>query len=580
MEFLPEYLLKSSSWLICFALTYFLFLRNERYFLLNRIFLIIGALASVVFPLIKFSYTVKIAPAIIIQQPIGTITALTEASPVETTAHTNWELLITLAFLAGALFFLGRIFSQSHKFFRIIKHSGYRQEGNIKVVTTDAIKAPFSFFSYVFVNPSTSDNAKREIVKHEAEHIRQFHWIDLVLSELICILQWFNPFAWVYGHFVRQNHEYLADSKVIQTSENPAIYKAVLLNHLLGAEVIRIGHSFSYSLNKKRFSMMTNKPTPTIRKMKTLLILPMIIITFYAFAKPIYVYNQAEATPQVETNETHGKTVSGLVYNEDGSPLQGASIILRGTTLGTVADENGAFILSNVPEEGQIVISFMGMTSETVKPEFDSTMKITLKKKIEELDRVVVVGYGEMNPSAATSDVVEIRHNNSAETEALPLYILDGMEVSKAEVDKLKPDNIDHISVIKNNESIAKYGDKGKNGVIEIVTKKPAEKALFFVVEEMPEFPGGNEALMRYIATSITYPAAAMNNKIEGRVYVQFVIKENGLISDASIIRGVDVSLDEEALRVIRAMPPWKPGKQRNIPVNVSYTLPIDFVLQ
>ena len=103
---------------------------------------------------------------------------------------------------------------------------------------------------------------------------------------------------------------------------------------------------------------------------------------------------------------------------------------------------------------------------------------------------------------------------------------------------------------------------------------------IFMIVEEMPEFPGGQEALQRYLASSIKYPVIAQENGIQGRVYIQFVINSKGEVTNATVLRGVDPSLDREALRVVEAMPKWKPGRQRNRPVRVSYTVPINFVLQ
>jgi periplasmic protein TonB len=110
--------------------------------------------------------------------------------------------------------------------------------------------------------------------------------------------------------------------------------------------------------------------------------------------------------------------------------------------------------------------------------------------------------------------------------------------------------------------------------------KEEEEAQVFFIVEEMPEFPGGEAALRRFIANSIKYPQIAQENGIQGRVYVQFVVDRDGSITNASVARGVDPSLDKEALRVVNSLPKWKPGLQRGKPVKVSYTVPINFVLQ
>lgn len=106
------------------------------------------------------------------------------------------------------------------------------------------------------------------------------------------------------------------------------------------------------------------------------------------------------------------------------------------------------------------------------------------------------------------------------------------------------------------------------------------EAQVFYIVEEMPEFPGGDAALKAYLAQSVKYPTIAQENGIQGKVYVSFVVGKDGSITNAKIARSVDPSLDKEALRVVNSLPKWKPGKQGGKPVRVSYTVPINFVLQ
>ncbi|MBN1767804.1 MAG: TonB family protein [Prolixibacteraceae bacterium] len=116
--------------------------------------------------------------------------------------------------------------------------------------------------------------------------------------------------------------------------------------------------------------------------------------------------------------------------------------------------------------------------------------------------------------------------------------------------------------------------------VIEDDSDDDGSNEVFAIVEEMPQFPGGDMALLKYISDHMDYPTIAVENGIQGKVYVYFVIDENGNVTNASIARGVDPSLDKEALRVINSLPKWKPGKQRGKPVKVSYNVPINFQLQ
>ncbi len=103
---------------------------------------------------------------------------------------------------------------------------------------------------------------------------------------------------------------------------------------------------------------------------------------------------------------------------------------------------------------------------------------------------------------------------------------------------------------------------------------------IFDVVEEMPSFPGGNGALMSYLASNIKYPVVAQENGVQGRVTVSFVVERDGSISDVRVARSVDPSLDREAQRVVKSMPRWKPGKQNGSAVRVKYTVPVVFRLQ
>ncbi len=106
------------------------------------------------------------------------------------------------------------------------------------------------------------------------------------------------------------------------------------------------------------------------------------------------------------------------------------------------------------------------------------------------------------------------------------------------------------------------------------------DNKVFMVVEKMPSFPGGDAALMKYLRKNVKFPAIAQENGIQGRVYVEFVVNKDGQIVDVKILKGVDRSLDEEAVRVVKNMPPWTPGEQRGKAVRVSYRLPINFTLR
>jgi protein TonB len=141
-------------------------------------------------------------------------------------------------------------------------------------------------------------------------------------------------------------------------------------------------------------------------------------------------------------------------------------------------------------------------------------------------------------------------------------------------------DILDDMSMFNSEADMETFIDVAP--VIQTVRQEEEEEEaqVFFIVEDMPEFPGGEAALRNFIGTSVRYPQIAQENGIQGRVYVQFVVDRDGSVTNATIARGVDPSLDREALRVVNTLPKWKPGRQRGQTVRVSYTVPINFQLQ
>lgn len=113
----------------------------------------------------------------------------------------------------------------------------------------------------------------------------------------------------------------------------------------------------------------------------------------------------------------------------------------------------------------------------------------------------------------------------------------------------------------------------------QLTEKDPKNEDVFIAVEKMPEYPGGNEAMMDYLSKNLKYPDDAAEKNIQGKVYVSFIVSKEGKVSDVEVIRGVNESLDNEAIRIVKAMPPWKVGMQGDKPVKVKFTLPIVFKL-
>ena len=151
--------------------------------------------------------------------------------------------------------------------------------------------------------------------------------------------------------------------------------------------------------------------------------------------------------------------------------------------------------------------------------------------------------------------------------------------VQEVEVLNVVEDNVETESIEVNTEETET--EVVIAAPVEAPVEEEEEEVVFVVVESMPEFPGGQQALFKYLSENVKYPVIAQENGIQGRVICQFVVNKDGSIVDVEVVRsGGDASLDKEAIRVIKSMPKWKPGKQRGKPVRVKYTVPVNFKLQ
>ena len=167
------------------------------------------------------------------------------------------------------------------------------------------------------------------------------------------------------------------------------------------------------------------------------------------------------------------------------------------------------------------------------------------------------------------------------------------VEITKQEEQKPQPVEVPkqttQLEIVNDDvetEDIEINADVQKDEVIEeyvapeVVEEEVVEQEIFQIVEEMPSFPGGEGKLLEYVATHIKYPQIARETGIQGRVFVGFVVEPDGSISNVKLLRGIGGGCDEEAMRVIKSLPKWKPGKQRGKAVRVSYQIPVLFKLQ
>jgi len=469
MESFSGYLLRSAVWLTGFSMIYFLFLRNERFFRIKRFYLIAGMLASFIFPLIAFHYKVEMpaAPAIISDQGLQTIQG-TLVDPVPLRNSPDYRHVLLFLYITGIVFLALRMIKHMKALSGIIRKSQISSRGKVRIVKSSGIPSSFSFFNYVFISHSVKEVEAEQILNHEEVHVEQKHWFDLILAEVVRMVQWANPFAWIYAGFIRQNHEYLADEAAIERAKNPADYRATLMNQIFNAPVICLSNSFSYSINKKRFDMMKKIVISPYRKLKVLLVLPVFALVFYAFATPEYSYINTSETGIAITGNTSDivKNVKGVVLKEDGTPLAGAAILVAGTKIRTTTDGSGNFNLAEVPEDSFIVFSCKGYLTQFLKADFVSTMSVKLLKDLDYKETEIEITSGQ-----APSEI-SLKIDETGKALADAMIMVDGKESNMEELKKINPGSISTLSVLKDVSATKVFGDKGKNGVIIVTTKK------------------------------------------------------------------------------------------------------------
>ena len=533
------YILKTSVCLAVFYLFYRLLLSKETFHRFNRLALLGVLLLSCLVPLIE----VTTQEASEMNQPfiaLEDMLLMAEPAPVmeEVSTPFPWRALLLLVYLLGILFFLGRHLWSLGRMLRLLRASRKESlEDGMTLFVHDAKEvAPFSWMKSIAVSKYDLEESGDAVLTHERAHIRNRHSWDLLLAEGCIFFQWFNPAAWLLKQELQTVHEYEADEWVIENGIDAKTYQLLIIKKAVGARLYSIANSFNHSSLKKRITMMIKKKSNPWARLKYAYVLPLAAVAVAAFARP-EVSNElaeisnakvndltsivkAEEVKSVENSSDEKFKLSGTVVEAERKnvPVMGASVLIKGTTMGTLTDMDGKFTLS-VKKGDVIQVSFVGYQTQSVVVKDESPLTILMRDDVQPMEEMVVVGQ---------TPKEEVKY-------------------TKVEVEE---------------------------------TEEPQEKVIFQVVEEMPEFPGGMGEAMKFLAKNIKYPVAAQQAKIEGRVIVQFVVERDGSISDIHTVRSVSPELDAEAIRVVSLMPKWKPGKQRGKAVAVKYTMPIMFRLQ
>ena len=447
-------MVKVAAYLIAFYLVYSIMLSRDTAYSRNRAFILLSLTISIIFPFITLQtlkplgiqFFGKLLSDVFINAKSGSGQLISPGSKVAGLMQIVYSIYIigaivlVLKLLTDLLNLLFLIARQKNEGSRIIRFHGFNTAG-------------FSAMGYTFINAKLSQEETAEIIKHEQNHIKQKHFLDIIFIEAIKAFQWFNPVVYLFNRSLRAIHEYQADQQCLSSGVPVVNYQSLLLSQVFKSGTFNLTNSFSNpSLIKKRMIMMTKKRTSALAGMKLLMVIPLIGLVFLGIS----------------------------AYKE-------------------------------IPDSSD-----------------QKTVPITV--------------------SQTSSSATEIK----AETMPSP-----------------PPPPPPPSSELK--DGIRGVKDEGKD---------ESDATPYVVVEEMPMFPGGDASLLNYIGENTIYPEVAKVNNIQGRVIVRFCITSKGGISQVSILQGVSPDLDNEAIRVVKTLPTFKPGKQNGKVVPVWYMVPITFTLK
>jgi len=414
-------------------------------------------------------------------------------------------------------------------------------------VTLPAKSHSFSFFNLIFLSSSTAASEDNHVLKHELVHARQLHSLDILLVEIIKILQWFNPFIYLAGKALQETHEYLADEAVLEQNGESNRYRLLLLTQALGVQP-GILSFFNYSLIKNRLTMMTKEKSPLRNRLKYLLVLPVI-------------------------------AVIGVLLNcaNEKTDVPGLSDDNKKVDVAQVTDDDSAYVF--VDEQAK----FMGGTLETFRDWVQENVRYPEDAIKNGITGKVTVMFA-VNSKGEIGNIKILRGVHKTLDEET-IRVLE----SSPEWVPAKAKGIDVKQQFVMPVVFALGDSDSKESALPPPPPPPSTEESLAAAKEgkvifadvNARFQGGSlETFREWVQRNIEYPEEAVKKGIFGRVTVQFTVTTAGKVEDVKILRGVELMLDKEAVRVINSSPAWIPGENDGAPINQQFVMPVIFQLQ
>ena len=606
------YVIKAAITLALLYSCFFLFLSKETFHRFNRCMLVGIMLVSLVMPMFHFTTSHPTTLNEEVYQMQNYIEH--DTTPIIVTAQQaqgiTWIQALTWIYMAGVVLMLILTLVQATSLIRFMS-SGVRHtdtQGNTVILHNNDVP-PFSIFRYIVMSVKDYESCRQYILTHEQEHIRLGHTYDLLLLQGMKTLMWFNPFIWFLSRDLKAVHEYEADQAVINQGIDAKSYQQLLVMKVVGNRLQPFTNNLNHGSLKKRIVMMYQKPSDRWLMLKALCAIPVAALTINTFATPIETDPVEDMVKTLETTNVPAfnevkETLPSPKTAEEASEEKPFAI----TTDSNNIDDNPLILING--HEVKIPADIKTIDGETLGK--------MLHINKEDIASVTVLKNG-----AATAIYGEKAKNGviSIETKAFQAQPKDTVVVKNEVSDVLNISSAVNIDELMEKLPGAEKHEDGSITINGKVVKKillqgqevyddDDDDPVFEVTEEPAQYPGGQAALMQFLAQNIRYPKISAENGVQGRVIVQFVVEKDGSLSNFAVVKksgdtitknaqsGITVNalgsateeskvpqeafdaLNAEAVRVLREMPKWIPAKQRGQEVRMRYTLPITFRLQ
>ncbi len=572
---LDSYIFRSliiSVVILCF---YLMVYRNDNNYNVIRYYFLFGIASIVLLPLLEISYKVII--------PISNTMETNELfkqvsiednfnSEATTTANSikkiNWFFILQTIYFIGVALLSARLIFQLLSIYKEYTSSEKVNWKGAVICIHPAVKSPFTLGNKIFVgNHSYLEDNKHEVLVHERVHLKQNHWIDMFLSEIISILFWFNPFTWYINRLIKQNLEFIADQGVLDSGIKIKPYIRSIICETMGAEAIVLANYFRDSRTKKRLKMMKKVKRSKWGHLKLLLLLPLISAFLWAFKNPVYV-QEPPTNGTLDNTEVTYSPENGM-QKKDAVTFHIKGNVNVSDTLMVLNKETGNYdkqiIVGNLPKTTVVAIS----------KENGQVVKATIVDKngqfgidVKEGDKLVFsyIGY----------ETQEILISNNKELNVImkkATLLIDPGKYRAQFKGKIlpPPPPPPPVEVVKN-----KKADK----VVPPPPPPPVSKGdddepIFFIVEEMPEYIGGIEIYWQQLYSMAQYESEKTN--LKGSIKVAFTVDENGTLQNVRSVEKTNTKESQTAVDIVSKLDQWKPGKQRGNPVSCNMLVEVEF---